>query len=142
MAFTLPALINGKSYENADITVNIGGLPIAGITALNYTEEDDITSVFGAGRKHVSYGVGQIKTSGSITLLMEEVQNIVAVSPNGRIQDLAPFNITVSFVDASLQTVVHRLVKCKFKKNVVDTKTGDTSIPVEIPLFVGDIKWK
>lgn len=142
MAFSLPALINGKSYENADITVNIGGLPIAGVTALNYGEEDNIEGVYGAGRKQVSYGVGQIKPSGSITLLMEEVQNIVAVSPNGRIQDLAPFNITVSYVDASLQPVIHRLVKCKFKTNKIDTKTGDTSIPVEIPLFIGDIKWQ
>lgn len=142
MAFSLPALINGKSYENADITVNIGGLVIAGITALNYGEEDGITGVYGSGRKQVSYGVGQIKPTGSITLLMEEVQNIVAVAPNGRIQDLSMFNITVAYTDASLVQVVHRLVKCKFMKNVIDTKTGDTSIPVEIPLFIGDIKWK
>lgn len=142
MAFSLPALINGKSYENADISVNIGGVILAGITALNYGEDDNIEGIYGAGRKQVSYGLGQITPSGSITLLMEEVQNILSVAPNGRIQDLPPFNITVTFTDASLQTVIHRLIKCKFKTNKIDTKTGDTSIPVEIPLFIGDIKWQ
>lgn len=142
MAFSLPALINGKSYENADISVNIGGLVIAGVAALNYGEEDNIEGVYGAGRKQVSYGVGQIKPSGSITLLMEEMQNILAVSPNGRIQDLPFFNITVSYTDVNLVTVIHRLVNCKFKTNKIDSKTGDTSIPIEIPLFIGDIKWK
>jgi hypothetical protein len=142
MAFSLPPLINGKSYENADITVIIGGNIIAGITALKYMEEDGIEPVYGAGRKMVSYGVGQIKPSGSITLLMEEVQNILSVSPNGRIQDLPLFNITVTYTDASLNAVVHRLENCKFKTNAIDTKTGDTSIPVEIPLFIGNIKWQ
>lgn len=142
MSFSLPPLINGKSYENADISVNIGGIVLAGIPAIKYGEEDGIEGVFGAGRKQVSYGNGQIKPSGSITILMEEMQNILAVSPNGRIQDLPLFNITVSYTDASLVTVVHRLVKCKFKTNMIDTKTGDTSIPIEIPLFIGDIKWQ
>jgi hypothetical protein len=141
MAFSLPALINGKSYENADISVNIGGTVIAGITAINYMEEDNIEGVYGAGRKQVSYGVGQIKPSGSVTMLLEEVLNIIAVSPNGRIQNLPLFNITVSYTDATLVTVTHRLIKCKFKTNKIDTKSGDTSIPVEIPLFIGDIKW-
>ena len=142
MAFSLPALINGKSYENADISVNIGGIILSGVTALSYGEEDGIEGIYATGRKQVSYGVGQIKPTGSITLLMEDMQNILTVSPFGRIQDLPFFNITVSFTDINLVTVIHRLINCKFKSNKIDTKTGDTSIPVELPLFIGDIKWK
>ena len=142
MAFSLPPLINGKSYENADITVNVGGVILTTVVALNYGEEDSIEGVWATGRKQVSYGVGQIKPTGSITLLMQEMQNLIAVAPFGRIQDLPFFNITVSYTDISLVTVIHRLVKCKFKSNKIDTKTGDTSIPVELPLFIGDIKWQ
>ena len=36
MALSLPALINGKSYEYADIIVNILGVPITGITSIEY----------------------------------------------------------------------------------------------------------
>lgn len=142
MAFSLPALINGKSYENSDIAVNIGGIILSGVTALSYGEEDSIEGIYATGRKQVSYGVGQIKPTGSITLLMEDMQNILTVAPFGRIQDLPFFNVTVSFTDVNLVTVIHRLVNCKFKSNKIDTKTGDTSIPVELPLFIGDIKWK
>lgn len=138
----LTPLINGKSYENADIAVTIGGILIAGITAIKYMDEQDITPVYGAGSRAVSYGMGQVKTEGSITLLMEEVVNIVNASVTGRLQDIPMFDIIVSYVDAQLITRVHRLKNCKFKSNVIDTKTGDTSIPVEIPLFIGDIKWK
>ena len=142
MAFSLPALINGKSYENADISVNIGGIILSGVTALSYGEEDNIEGIYATGRKQVSYAVGQIKPIGSITLLMEDMQNILSVAPFGRIQDLPFFNVTVSYTDVNLITVIHRLVNCKFKSNKIDTKTGDTSIPVELPLFIGDIKWK
>lgn len=142
MAFSLPALIRGKSYENADITVNIGGVILTSVTAINYGEEDSIEGIWATGRKQSSYGVGQIKPSGSITILMEEMQNILSVAPNGRIQDLPFFNITISYTDLSLITVIHRLVNCKFKSNKIDSKTGDTSTPIELPLFIGDIKWK
>lgn len=138
----LTPLINGKSYENADIAVTIGGVLIAGITSINYMDEQDITPVYGAGARAVSYGMGQVKTEGSITLLMEEMVNIVNASVTGRLQDIPMFDIIVTYVDAQLVTRIHRLKNCKFKKNVIDSKTGDTSIPVEIPLFIGDIKWK
>ena len=141
MALILPALINGKSYEYADISMNIMGVIIAGITEINYSDEQDITPVYGAGRKMVSYGNGQIKPSGHIKLLMEEVENIVRVAPLGRIQDIPFFNIIVVFQDASLQIVTHTLKNCRFKQNTIDTKSGDTSIGVSIPLFIGDIQF-
>lgn len=139
MALILPALINGKSYEYADIACNVMGVVIAGIQMINYDDPQDITGVFGAGRKQVSYGNGQIKPTGSVTLLMEEVENIVKISPLGRIQDLPLFNITVTWIDASLLVVTHKLVNCKFKNYKIDSKSGDTSTPVTIDLFIGDI---
>jgi hypothetical protein len=139
MALILPALVNGKSYENADIACNIMGVVIAGIQAINYDDPQDITGVFGAGRKQVSYGNGQIKPTGSITLLMEEVENIVSIAPLGRIQDIPFFNITVSWIDANLLLVTHKLTNCRFKNYKIDTKTGDTSTPCTIDLFIGDI---
>lgn len=138
----LPPLINGKSYENADIAVTIGGVLIAGITSINYMDEQNIEGIYGAGSRYVSFGKGQVKTEGSITLLMEEVNNIVNASVTGRLQDIPPFDIVVSFVDAQLATKTHVLKNCLFKSNKIDSKSGDTSIPVEIPLFIGNIKWK
>ena len=36
----LAPLINGKSYEWSDITMNVMGVPIVGVTAIKYDERN------------------------------------------------------------------------------------------------------
>ena len=41
-------LINGKSYEWADIVVNVLGVPIIGITNIEYEEKQGMENIYGA----------------------------------------------------------------------------------------------
>jgi hypothetical protein len=135
----LPPLINGKSYENADVNLNIMGTLIAGVKAITFGEMlNDMDGVTGAGRDYVSYVNGKLKKTGSITLLYEEVVNIEAVAPLGKIFDIPMFPISVSFTDATLVTHSY-VITAKFKGYNMDTKDGDTAIPIELPLFIGSI---
>jgi hypothetical protein len=72
---------------------------------------------------------------------MNEVMNIVSVAPNGRIQDIPEFDIVVTFTDANLIPVVHKIRNCRFKKNMIGTQTGDTSIPMELDLVISHIEF-
>jgi hypothetical protein len=135
-------LINGKAYEWADITVNIMGIPIAGIDAISYEEDQKMTNNYGAGNRVVSRGYGQIEPIGSITLHAEEINALVNAAPNGRLQDIPEFQVTVAFIPNGGAVMVHKLKMCRFMKNKMDGKKGDTMIPVELPLIVGDISWK
>jgi len=139
MAFV--PLINGKAYEWADIIVNIMGIPIAGIDAVKYDEDQKMTNNYGAGNKPVSRGYGQIDFGASITLHAEEINALVNSAPNGRLQNIPEFDITVAFIPtAGGSVMVHKLKQCRFMKNSMDTKKGDTMI--ELPLIIGDIQWK
>lgn len=134
-------LINGKSYEWSDITLNIMGVPIVGITSLEYSDKQDMTNIYGAGRMPVSRGYGKIETEAKITLLMEEVENIMAVAPLGRLQDIPEFDISVMYLDAALIPRKHKLRNVRFKDNKRSSSTGNQSIPVELDLILSHIEW-
>lgn len=135
-------LINGTAHAFADITFNILGVPMAGVQAIQYAEEQTKENNFGAGRFVVSRGYGQIEPSASITLLAEEVAALEAAAPNGRLQDIPPFDIPVIFQPRN-STVIYKdvLRNCEFTKNERDASTGDTGIPVELPLIISHVDW-
>jgi hypothetical protein len=134
-------LINGESYAWRSVKTIIMGRLITSITAIDYKDAQDIEPNYGAGEKPIGVGYGQIKYTGSITLYKELIEDLKAIAPNGRLQEIPPFTITVSFTSNG-RTKTEKLLSCIFMDNAVDVKAGDKSIPVKIPLFIGDIKWK
>ena len=141
MATTILPLINGKSYEHADITCIVLGVPIIGITAIEYGEESAITNIWTTGQFPTSRIHGKIEPTAKITMLMEEVMNILTVAPQGRIYKIPEFDIIVTFTDASLIPVVHKLKNCRFKNNKISSSTGDDAIPVEMDLVISNVDW-
>jgi len=141
MAYPIVPLINGKSYEWADIIVNVLGLPIIGITNIEYEEKQGMENIYGAGRFPVSRGYGKIEPTAKMTILMEELENIQTVAPLGRIQDIPEFDIVVMYVDAALTTRKHVLKNVRFMNNKRAASSGDTSIPVELELIISHIQY-
>jgi hypothetical protein len=141
MANLVP-LINGKSYEWGDIVLNIMGVPIVGITAIEYEEKQDMKNIYGAGRRPVSRGYGAIEPTCKITLLMEEVENIQSVAPNGNLMDIPEFDIVVMFADSALTPRKHKLRNARFMNNNRVSNQGDTSIPVAFDLIISHVEWQ
>lgn len=141
MAVNITPLINGKSYEYSDITCNILGVPVVGITSIEYEETQQMENIYGAGRNPVSRGYGQKTPTAKITLLMEEVENIQAVAPSGILQDIPEFDIIVTYTDTSLIARKHVLKNARFMKNIRSSNAGDTSIPVEMDLIISHVQW-
>lgn len=142
MAYTLPPLINGKSYEWADIVINILGVPFAGVINIEYETDQDMQNIKGAGNGNVSRAYGNFEHTGKVTILMEEMEGIQRVPGiNGIIQRIPEFDITVAYTDSALPPVIHTLKACRFKKNLRKVNQGDTSIACEIELVIGDIKF-
>ncbi|MBN1340745.1 MAG: hypothetical protein JXA03_15560 [Bacteroidales bacterium] len=137
-----PVNINGQVYEWASITANIAGVPVAGITAITYKEEQAMEPVYGAGNRQVGYSTGKITNTGSLTLLMEEVEALQAASASGRLQDIPEFPVIVSYLTGDGKLANHTLKFCKFKNNGREPKEGDMSIAVTIDLLIGEIAWK
>lgn len=133
--------INGKLYDWADIVTTIAGVPVTGIVAIAYSDDQEVEVKYGAGRYPVGYGKGRIKPTAKITLYQEEVEAIQAQSVNGRLQDIAPFNINVTYMPDSGIVKTDKLRNCMFKNNKRDWKEGDTGKTVELDLLLSNIDW-
>jgi hypothetical protein len=135
-------LVNGTAYSWSQITLNILGVPVAGVSSISYNEEQEMQDNYGAGNRPVSRGYGRINTEGSVTLHMEEVEAIQNAVSTGRLQDIPEFDIVVAYLPEGGNIVTHTLKNCRFKNNGREVSEGDMAINVEIPLQISHINWK
>jgi hypothetical protein len=139
-AVPVPILINGHSYEWADIQLAIaGGTPVAGITEINYEAKRNIQNIYGIGSEPVSRGYGAKEYSASITIKWEEVQALIALAPDGDITQIPTFTITVAWLDTENAIVQNTLQNVKFADNSLKTKQGDTSTDITLNLVIAGI---
>lgn len=142
MALILPPLINGKAYEWADIVVNIGGIPITGITAIEYTDNQTMENVYAAGRNVNARTYGRVEPTAKVSMLMSSIEAIQAASTTGRIQDIPEFDIPVVFIDTNNVTVRHKLRNVRFMNNGRKSAAGEGAVIVEIDLILSHIEWR
>jgi hypothetical protein len=135
-------LVNGTAYSWSQITVNILGIPVAGVTGVSYTEEQEMQDNYGAGNRPISRGYGNITTEGSVTLHMEEVEALQAAVTTGRLQDIPEFDIVVAFLPEGGVITTHTLKNCRFKTNGRELEQNQMAIEVELDLQIAQILWK
>jgi len=134
-------LINGVEYDWASVVLAINGVPVTGIQAISYGDKQDVSNIYGAGRYPVARGKGRITPTAKITLLASEVLAIQSQSINRRLQDIAPFDITVTYMPDSGIIHTDKIRNCQFTENKRDVKEGDMSIGVELELVPSHIEF-
>ena len=134
-------MVNGMLVSWADIVVLIGGVPVTGITGVEYSESQEIVNKWGAGRHPVGRAKGRITPSCKLILYQEEVQALSAQSPTGRLQDLPPVDIIVQYIPDSGQLVTDKIRNINFSENARKWKEGETGQEVELPGVPSHIEW-
>lgn len=134
-------LVNGMLYSWADIVTSISGVPVTGIVGVEYGDNQEVVNKYGVGRHPVGRAKGRITPSAKIILYQEEVEAIQRQAPNGRIQDIAPFDITVTYLPDSGIVTTDKIRNCQFKGNSRKWKEGDTGQEVELELVPSHIEW-
>jgi hypothetical protein len=135
-------LINGVNYSWGDVQVMLfGSTPLVGITSIEYSEDQDMENNYGAGNFPVGQGYGQFKYTGSIELYKEEINNIIALAPLGKIQLIPAFSIKVVYGNTSQALTIDTLQSCVFMKNPFSAKANDKKMVMKIPLLIGNINW-
>lgn len=134
-------LVNGMLCAWADIVVLIGGVPVTGITGVEYDDQQEIVNKYGAGRHPVGRSKGRITPSGKLILYQEEVQALSAQSTTGRLQDLPPFDVIVQYLPDSGLLVTDKIRNCHISGNARKWKEGDTGQEVELTLVPSHIEW-
>lgn len=137
----LTPLINGQAYAYADIIVTILGSPLAGITAIEYSDSQEVTENFGAGRWPVSRGLGKIESEAKITIDRAELNALIKAAPNKRLQNIGEFDVVVSYVPEGSAPVTDIIKNCRFKNTVGGASEGDSNVVAELELAVSHIDW-
>ncbi len=134
-------LINGRAYDFAQINMSILGVPVNGVSAISYTEEQEKVNNFGAGSRPVSRGHGAINASGSVTLSMNEVEAIRDAAPEGSLLRIPAFDITVTFLNEQ-KVETHVLKNVEFTNDGLDASNGDTTLERGFDLVLSHILYR
>lgn len=132
-------IINGINYSWANITFNLFGVPVIGITKIEYKSAQKKENNYGAGAQPVSRGYGNYEYTGSIEIYTDEWKRIIEASPNRDPLQIAPFNIEVVFAGRGLVAQKDVLKAVEFMENPLTANQGDTKLMVTIPLIIGTI---
>lgn len=133
-------LVNGINYAWVNITLILAGVMVRGFTKITYKVKQDKKNNYGAGSKPISRGYGNIEYEGSIELYTDEIKRIIAGAPNRSLLEIPPFNILVVFGGSSVTADQDTLIACEFTEDAMDAAQGATSLKVNLPLVIGDVK--
>lgn len=132
----------GKMAGWNSVTVNMMGRDVEGITAVKYDDIVKKENVYGAGKYPVGRGEGNYEAKTLLSILKEEIDTLqLALPPFMRIQDIAPFDITVQYEYSNGRILTDRIRNCEFTERSIDVKNGDGSISKEYPLICSHIEW-
>jgi len=134
------ALINGINYSWANIKLNLFGVPVIGITDIEYSRKMKKENNYGYGQDPISRGYGNRDYDGSITLYWDEWRRIIAAAPTFDPLAIAPFPIQVLFGSSALNFKQDTLRSCEFLDDPFTAKQGDTKLLVKLPLIIGLIE--
>lgn len=132
-------LINGQAYAFTQLRLIVQGVRIRGVTSINYTEGKTKTNEYGAGEYPIERGEGQIEPDASIELSQTAVEKLRKLSPTGKLIDLLPFTILVSFRNRDGR-MVDLLKNAEFLDYGVDSSTGDTRNTRDFPLIFSHLE--
>lgn len=134
-------LINGRAYDYTQITAVVLGVPLAGITSINYTEEQEKTNNFGTGNRPVSRGKGAIDASGSLDIPMNEVEALRDAAPNGSLLQIPSFDIVIVFGNPQ-KPVTHVLKNVEFLNDGVESTQDDKDITRTFDIVISHVKFR
>jgi hypothetical protein len=136
----LTPLINGTAYSWTNIKVSLFGVPIIGITEVEYERDQKKENNYGFGQNPISRGYGNIENKGSMTLYWDEWIKVVNASPVKDPLAIPPFDVQILFGGSSVNFQQVNLRACEFLKDPFTAKQGDTKFMVKIDLIIALIE--
>ena len=132
-------IVNGTNYSWNNIKLVLFGVPVIGITKIEYKEKQNKENNYGMGENPVSRGIGNKEYEGSIEIYVDELKRIIDASPNRNPLDIPPFDVQVIYGGTRVTPNVDVLQAVEFLENPFNAAQGDAKILVTIPLVIGGI---
>lgn len=127
-----------KSYDSADVVVSILGQIESEVKNISYESDQEHQVNHSLASAATSWSRGKETHTCTLGLYMNAVKKLEQVS-NGRLLDIAPFDITVTYVN-EFNDIITDIIVCKFKKAGRQVN-GDMGLAYDYEMFVLDIKY-
>jgi len=137
-----PLLINGVNYAWANITLALFGVPLYGITKINYKKSQVKDNNYGLGKEPISRGYGMVEYEGDIEIYVDELKRLSAAAPDGDILKIPWFDIPIIYSGDGVLVRTTTLKAVEFKEDPLSASQGDTKLVVSVPLIIGGIVHK
>ena len=135
-------LINGVNYSWANIKLQLFGVPVVGITKIEYKKKQKKENHYGMGTEPVSRGYGNSEYEGKITIYRDEWNKIIAASSTKDPLSIDFFDIQVTFSGTRVASSCDVLQACEFTEDPFTVGHGDNKIMIDLPLVIGNIVHK
>lgn len=129
----------GEVYSAGDVTVSMAGMFDVNPSAIEYNTNNAHEYSRGIRRKARGWRMGAEEHDGKLTLPLDIISEFERVAPKGRLANIRPFPINVTFFNQDNE-MIHDIIIAKFRgqgRNV----TADGELEKEFELFVLDIKY-
>ncbi len=134
-------LINGVMYSWADLVFSPYGVPLIGITKIEYKIDQKKENVYGAGYEPIGRSYGMKDYSGAIEIYKENWNAFIAAAPN---QDplAIPFSdMPLSYgINANSIITTEILLAVEWLTDEMKANQGDMSLKVAVPFIFAGIK--
>lgn len=136
-------LINGLELSWANVSFMLAGVPVIGITQIDYDDTEEKENTYGSGKMPIGRGEGTYQAQVEMTLRASELEAIAARAPKGRLQEFGLFDIVVSYI-AKGSTVrhTHKIRNCEFTGNKRSVGQGDKMIESSPGIICSHIEWQ
>lgn len=137
-------MINGTAYSWSQIEIRFNNIvqPLSGVSAIEYMDTQKTELNSGANDLPISRGFGNVVATASITLHMDDIEQIRASIPSGRLSELGQFDMVITFEHPeSSKNVVHTIKNCYINENGMSVNQDDTLIERQYNLNPTHILW-
>lgn len=132
-------LINGVNYSWGNVSLVLFGVPVVGITKIDYKRKQNKENNYGYGQEPISRGYGNFEYEGELELYTDEWKRIIAASPDRNPLLIPSFDIPVIFGGTRVLPEKDVLRAVEFLEDPLAAAQGDTKLLVTIPLIIGSI---
>jgi hypothetical protein len=136
------ALINGRQYEFADLTLYLGGRDVTGFRGIKYTSTQEKEVLYGKGNKGLSIQKGNVAHSGEISLTQSELETLKGLG-GGSVLNLS-LNAVVCYGNPANgdMLITDKITGLQFTEEAKEIKQGDKFMEITLPFICLDIKYQ
>lgn len=129
--------VNGINYGWGDVDVKLPGLNLV-VQEISYDDEQDMEESYGRGNRPRGYGKGNYKSSGKITMLRDDYDDLLAYCKAKGVSfyGMELPSVVVSYANPGDRTRIDELKKVVPTSRSFKAAQGDKTLSVDIDLMI------